>query len=681
MFMWTIISASTSLFSEKTLNFWQMTYWHEGGLSTTVTHATTCDPGVEIYSYGVAEENCELLFTYFYDLVGVLTNGDYVPASDLDQFQQILLQLKVKSWKLPAFKKFEERENSGVLIPDYLMMNGCPVRAVSLNNDAGPSVQARTIWQYPNDMAAQHVFSDRHPLNGFSRAAVLSNNGAGPSNQGTLPFSQPTYEQTVHQGNGQHDPSMAQNGIPDYLPQGNILNDQGSLSAQPTPFHNFLPVPADEMITGASLTDEQTEYFSTTDSLGTLENAIPGPELDISCDSPKSLLQAKNPLKQGNWRQLLGINTGDLKQVIIACGKAAAENDIHTEVLISELRQLVSISGDPMQRLGAYMLEGLVARFSSSGSKLYKSLKYKEPTSSELMSYMHLLYEMCPFYMFGYMSANGAIAEAIKGENFVHIIDFQIAQGSQWITIIQALAARSGGPPCLRITGIDDSNSAYARGGGLDMVGTRLHSVSASCGVPFEFNAVHAASHEVYLEHLDIRPGEVIVVNFAYQLHHTPDESVSTENHRDRIIRMIKSLAPRVVTLVEQESNTNTTPFFQRYLETLDYYTAIFEIIDVALPRDDKTRISTEQHCLARDIISLIACEGAERVERHEVFGKWKARFAMAGFRPYPLSSLVNNTIKTLLDGYHRCYRLEERDGVLYLGWKSRMLVVSSAWR
>ncbi|VAI37398.1 unnamed protein product [Triticum turgidum subsp. durum] len=633
--------------------------------STTVTHATTCDPGVEIYSYGVAEENCELLFTFFYDLVGVLTNGDYVPASDLDQFQQ----LKVKSWKLPAFKKFEEREKLGVLIPDYLMMNGCPVRAVSLNNDAGPSVQARTTWQYPNDMAAQHVFGDRHPLNGFSRATVLSNNDAGPSNQGTLPFSQPMYEQTVHQGNGQHDPSMAQNGIPYYLPQGNILNDQGSLSAQPTPFHNFLPVPADEMITGASLTDEQTKYFSTTDSLGTLENVIPGPELDI-------------PLKQGNWRQLLGINTGDLKQVIIACGKAVAANDMYaTELLISELGQLVSVSGDPMQRLGAYMLEGLVARFSSSGSKLYKSLKYKEPTSSELMSYMHFLYEMCPSYKFGYMSANGAIAEAVKGENLVHIIDFQIAQGSQWTTMIQALAVRPGGPPCLRITGIDDSNSAYAQGSGLDMVGTRLHNVSASCGVPFEFNAVHAASHEVYLKHLDIRPGEVIVVNFAYQLHHTPDESVSTENHRDRIIRMIKSLSPRVVTLVEQESNTNTAPFFSRYLETFDYYTAVFESIDFALPRDDKIRVNTEQHCLGRDIISLIACEGAERVERHEVFGTWKARFAMAGFRPYPLSSMVNSTIKTLLDDYHSWYRLEERDGVLYLGWKSRVLVVSSAWR
>ena len=62
----------------------------------------------------------------------------------------------MKSWKLPAFKKFEEREKSGVLIPDYLMMNGCPVRAVSLNNDAGPSVQATSTWQYLNDMAAQH---------------------------------------------------------------------------------------------------------------------------------------------------------------------------------------------------------------------------------------------------------------------------------------------------------------------------------------------------------------------------------------------------------------------------------------------------------------------------------------------------------------------------------------------
>ncbi|WVZ58556.1 hypothetical protein U9M48_008819 [Paspalum notatum var. saurae] len=419
-----------------------------------------------------------------------------------------------------------------------------------------------------------------------------------------------------------------------------------------------------------------TEVADLQIKLKELETAILGPELDIASDTPESLLQANVQLRPDNWRQLLGIDAGDLRQVIIACGKAVAENDAFaTELLIPELGQLVSVSGDPMQRLGAYMLEGIVARLSSSGSMLYKSLKCKEPTSSELMSYMHLLYEICPFYKFGYMSANGAIAEAIKGENFVHIIDFQIAQGSQWITLIQALAARPGGPPYIRITGIDDSDSAHARGGGLDIVGRRLYNVAQSCGLPFEFSDVPAASHEVELQHLAIRPGEVIVVNFAYQLHHVPDESVSMENHRDRIIRMIKSINPRVVTLVEQESNTNTAPFFPRYMETLNYYTAMFESIDVALPRDDRRRMSTEQHCVARDIVNIIACEDAERVERHELFGKWKARFTMAGFRPYPLSSVVNNTINTLLRSYNRCYRLEERDGVLYLGWKNRVLV------
>ncbi|EMS57478.1 hypothetical protein TRIUR3_30897 [Triticum urartu] len=416
-------------------------------------------------------------------------------------------------------------------------------------------------------------------------------------------------------------------------------------------------------------------------TLQELADALFGSDSD-AVSSDRSLVIGA-AMHQSNWRELLGISSGDLKQVIVACGKAVDENNCHEDLLISELQKMVSVSGEPIQRLGAYMLEGLVARRYSTGHALYKSLKCKEPqpTNSELMSYMHLLYDICPFFRFGYMSANGAIAEAVKGENFIHIIDFQIAQGSQWVTMIQALAVRVSGPPYLRITGIDDSDSAYARGGGLDIVGRRLCNIAQSCCLPFEFNAVNAASHEVTLEHLDIRKGEAIAVNFAYQLHHTPDESVCIENHRDRILRMVKSLSPRVVTLVEQEANTNTAPFFSRYMETLDYYTAMFEAIDVACPRDDKVRMSTEQHCVARDIVNLIACEGAERVERHEPFGKWRSRFAMAGFRPYPLSALVNNTIRTLLNDYNSYYKLEEKDGVIYLGWKNRKLVVSSAWQ
>ncbi|KAK4485181.1 hypothetical protein RD792_007794 [Penstemon davidsonii] len=126
------------------------------------------------------------------------------------------------------------------------------------------------------------------------------------------------------------------------------------------------------------------------------------------------------------------------------------------EALMDILEKRVSVSGEPLQRLGAYMLEGLRARLLSSGCIIYKKLKCKEPTSSELiMSYMHVLYQICPYYKFAYMSANVVIGEAMENENRIHVIDFQIAQGSQWVSLIQALSRR---PPYIRITGVDDSH-------------------------------------------------------------------------------------------------------------------------------------------------------------------------------------------------------------------------------
>jgi hypothetical protein len=411
-----------------------------------------------------------------------------------------------------------------------------------------------------------------------------------------------------------------------------------------------------------------------------LEAAMLGTDSEI-VNSLEISIANQLSLAPEDWVHMMSMPRGNLKDMLLTCARAVEENNSYMiNLMIPELRKMVSVSGEPLQRLGAYMVEGLVARLAASGNSIYKALKCKEPKGSELLSYMHFLYEACPYFKFGYMSADGAIAEAVKGEDRIHIIDFHIAQGAQWISLLQALAARPGGPPFVRITGIDDSVSAYARGGGLEVVGKRLSHVAGLCKVPFEFHGVGVSGNDIEVEHLGIVPGEAMAVNFTLELHHIPDEAVSTANHRDRILRLVKSLSPKVLTLVEQESNTNTAPFAQRFAETLDYYTAIFESIDLALPRDDRERINMEQHCLAREIVNLVACEGEERVERHEVFGKWKARLTMAGFKPCPLSTLVNATIKTLLQSYSPNYTLWETEGVLYLGWKDRPLVVSSAW-
>ncbi|KAL0000983.1 hypothetical protein SO802_014764 [Lithocarpus litseifolius] len=392
--------------------------------------------------------------------------------------------------------------------------------------------------------------------------------------------------------------------------------------------------------------------------------------------------QVEKRYKAMDELSLQGFAQGDLKQLLTACAKALSDNRMDDfDKLTEKARDAVSITGEPIQRLGAYMVEGLVARKEASGTNIYHALKCREPESKDLLSYLHILYEICPYLKFGYMAANGAIADACKNEDRIHIIDFQIALGTQWMTLLQALAARPGGAPHVRITGIDDPISKYARGDGLEAVGRRLAAISVKFNIPVEFHGVPEFAPDITRDMLNVRPGEALAVNFPLQLHHTPDESVDVSNPRDELLRMIKSLSPKVVTLVEQESNTNTTRFFHRFVETLEYYLAMFESIDVTLPRDSKERINVEQHCLARDIVNIIACEGKERVERHELFGKWKSRLTMAGFRQYPLSTYVNSVIKSLLRCYSEHYNLVETDGAMLLGWKNRNLISASAWQ
>lgn len=384
----------------------------------------------------------------------------------------------------------------------------------------------------------------------------------------------------------------------------------------------------------------------------------------------------------------MGISNLDVKQTLITIAHAM-DDDCKDEAvaLMEALQDKVSVTGPPIERLGAYMLEGLRARQLSSGSIIYKKLRCYEPNPKELMTYMSILYEICPYYKFAYTSANVVIKEAMQYENQVHVIDFLIAQGSQWVDLIKDLAKRPGGPPRLRVTGVDDGDSSYARGGGLHLVGQRLTKVAEENGVPFEFHAAAISGSEVHWGNLRVQPGEAIAVNFPYMLHHMPDESVSTTNHRDRLIRLVKRLTPKVVTLLEQESNTNTSSFSKRFEEALDYYTAMFESIDaklprnIEMPRDDKRRISAEENCVARDMVNIVACEDTDRVERHEPLDKWKFRLQAAGFTAQPVSYSVMNAAQEVLSEYSEFYRLAEKDGALVLGWKNRPMVTCSAWR
>nr|GEW00050.1 scarecrow-like protein 8 [Tanacetum cinerariifolium] len=132
---------------------------------------------------------------------------------------------------------------------------------------------------------------------------------------------------------------------------------------------------------------------------------------------------------------------------------------------------------------------------------------------------------------------------------------------------------------------------------------------------------------------------DFLAVNFAFKLSKLPDESVTTENLRDEVLRRVKSLAPSVVTVAEQELNANTASFTSRVNDAFGYYKTFLDSFDATIPRENADRVKIEEG-LSRRIANSVACEGRDRVERCEVFGKWRARMKMAGFDSKQVSQL-----------------------------------------
>ncbi|XP_013661954.2 scarecrow-like protein 1 [Brassica napus] len=216
------------------------------------------------------------------------------------------------------------------------------------------------------------------------------------------------------------------------------------------------------------------------------------------------------------------------KQMLISCALALSEGKSEEALsLLNELRQIVSIQGDPSQRIAAYMVEGLAARMAASGKFLYRALRCKEPPSDERLAAMQVLFEVCPCFKFGYLAANGAIVESIRDEKEVHIIDFDVNQGNQYMTLIKTIAELPGKGPLMRLTGVDDPESVQRSVGGLRIIGLRLEQLAKDHGVSFKFRAIASkTSLIVSPSALGCKPGEALIVNFAFQLHHMPDESV-----------------------------------------------------------------------------------------------------------------------------------------------------------
>ncbi|XP_078154414.1 scarecrow-like protein 21 [Carex rostrata] len=372
------------------------------------------------------------------------------------------------------------------------------------------------------------------------------------------------------------------------------------------------------------------------------------------------------------------------RQLLSDTATAIAEGNLEMALAnMAILKRNVNSNSDTEQRLTRMMVTSLATRINSSMvTQLLATNPIVELCGPEQRAATQLLHDTSPCFKLGLLAANLAIL-GVTGGSRLHLIDFDIGTGSQHAGLIQALGGGRRNV-VFKITVVLDPTSPFTPVATTNarLVGERLKKVAERVAVDFRFNMVTCRVTDLDRLLLGCEHGETLAVNLAFSLSRVPDESVTSANPRDELLRRVRSLGPHVVTLVEQEMNGNTAPFTSRFSEAYNYYGAILDSLEATFGRDSIARARVEA-ALAHKVVNLVSREGAERVERCEMLGKWRSRMSMAGLVPVPLGPAIVDHLRTRLNSVrpNTGFMVKEESGGIGFGWTGRILTMASAWR
>lgn len=370
----------------------------------------------------------------------------------------------------------------------------------------------------------------------------------------------------------------------------------------------------------------------------------------------------------------------DLIALLISCSQSIGTNDIRaaTEQL-KVIKQHASSTGNSYQRLAVPFVKGLEARLEGTGSELYANLISKRVACAEELKAFRV-YLSAPFKQMYCFFANSMILEAASKGTTLHIVDFGISYGFQWPSLIKQLSERPGGPPKLRISGIDLPESGFRPSEHLEVTGRRLAEYCRRFEVPFEYHAIASSNWDkIDIEDLKITRNEVLAVNCQWRFKSILDETADGECPRDDVLNLIKEMKPDI--FVHDVINGQFgSPFFAtRFREAILFFSTIFDLLEYNLPRHDPHRMKYESDYIGPDIVNIVACEGRARVDRPETYKQWHIRYTRAGFKLLPLNKTLMKELRVKVkEGYHKDFMFDEDGCWMILGWKGKIITASS---
>lgn len=373
----------------------------------------------------------------------------------------------------------------------------------------------------------------------------------------------------------------------------------------------------------------------------------------------------------------------DLRTILIHCAQAVAADDRRTaNELLKQIKQHSKVNGDGSQRLAFCFAQGLEARLAGTGSQQYHRLVAKRTTASDMLKAYHLYLAACPFKRLSHFLSNQTILSMTKNASTVHIIDFGIYFGLQWPCLIRRLSKREGGPPKLRITGIDVPEPGFRPTERIEETGQRLAEYADRLGVPFEYHGIASKWETIRAEDLKVGKDEVVIVNCLYRFRNLIDETVAVDSPRNRVLNTIRQVNPAIF-IHGIVNGSYSVPFFiTRFREALFHFSALFDMLEATVPRDDDQRRLIERDLFGREALNVIACEGSDRVERPETYKQWQVRNLRAGFVQSPLNQEIVAKAKVKVkDIYHKDFVIDEDSGWLLQGWKGRIIYAITTWK
>ncbi|MQL81167.1 hypothetical protein Taro_013619 [Colocasia esculenta] len=373
----------------------------------------------------------------------------------------------------------------------------------------------------------------------------------------------------------------------------------------------------------------------------------------------------------------------ELLNLLTACVESiGSRNHEATTFFLARLGELASPAGSPIHRVAAYFTEALVLRVVRLWPHVFciaprRELLDRMEDDDDALAF-RLLNHVSPVPKFIHFTMNERLLRAFQGKDRVHIIDFDIKQGLQWPGLFQSLASRPNPPRHVRITGIGESKQE------LQETGARLAAFAEALHLPFEFHVVVDRLEDVRLWMLHVKERECVAINCVLQLHKMLyDDNGSYGTALADFLGLIRSTNPDIVLMAEQEAGNNDHRWEARFVSSLRYYSAMFDMIDSSLPADSPARTKVEE-MFSREIKNIVASEGGERVERHEVFSKWRQLMEGRGFRSAGIGEREMLQSQMLLRLFPcKNYTVEkqgEDDAGLTLRWLDQPLYTVSAW-